>query len=67
MDTVVSRLLAMTGDTYNDVRIAAIEGLGESGVNDPQVIERLLALTDDAYNDVRASAAKALGRLHRVK
>ncbi|HCM9192732.1 UNVERIFIED_ORG: HEAT repeat protein [Pantoea agglomerans] len=67
MDAVVIRLLAMTEDAYNDVRIAAIEGLGESGVNDQKVIERLLALTDDAYNDVRVAAAKALGRLYRAK
>lgn len=67
MDIVISRLLALTNDGYNQVRIAAIEGLGESGVKEQAVIDRLLELTDDGYNDVRSAAATALGRLYRAK
>lgn len=66
MDAVISRLLSLTEDGYNQVRVAAIEGLGESGVKDQAVIDRLLALTNDGYNDVRVAAAKALGRLYRA-
>jgi HEAT repeat protein len=66
MDAVMTRLVEMTHDGYNEVKIAAIEGLGESGVKHPDVMNRLLELTDDGYNEVRSAAAKALGRLYRV-
>ncbi|HEN3600660.1 TPA: HEAT repeat domain-containing protein [Yersinia enterocolitica] len=62
---VVSRLLALTNDFNNDIKIAAIYALGEGGTPSPAVLQGLLALTNDFNNEVKAAAIKALGRISR--
>ncbi|MBN3122840.1 HEAT repeat domain-containing protein [Pectobacterium brasiliense] len=64
---VRDRLLEMANSHYNEVKIAALEALGESGVKDVAVIDCLLKATENHYNEVKIAAAKALGRLHRIE
>ncbi|MEQ6968335.1 HEAT repeat domain-containing protein [Pectobacterium polaris] len=59
-------LLDMADSNYNEVKIAALEALGESGVKDVAVIDCLLKATESNYHEVKIAAVKALGRLHRT-
>lgn len=62
---VSSRLLELTRELNNDVKIAAIYALGEGGSAAPAITSRLLELTRELNNDVKIAATKALGRVSR--
>jgi len=62
---VSTRLLELTRDQNIDVKIAAIEALGEGGSKIPAITSRLLELTRDFNNEVKIAAAKSLGRVSR--
>ena len=64
---VSTRLLELTRDLNNDIRIAAIYALGEGGNATLSAVNRLLELTHDSNNDIRIAATKALGRIFRIK
>ncbi|EPK9867312.1 HEAT repeat domain-containing protein [Serratia marcescens] len=65
LPNVSARLLELTRDLNNQVKIAAIYALGEGGVALPAITERLLELSNDLNNDVKIAATKALGRMSR--
>ncbi len=65
LPNVRARLLELTQDINNQVKIAAIYALGEGGVALPEITARLLELSRDINNDVKIAAAKALGRMSR--
>ena len=62
-----SRVLELTTDFNNDVKIAAIYALGESGSAIPAHVNRLLELSRDFNTEVKIAAVKALGRIYREK
>ncbi|WP_312630966.1 HEAT repeat domain-containing protein [Pantoea piersonii] len=62
---VSSRLLELTRELNNDIKIAAIYALGEGGSAIPAITSRLIELSQDLNVDVKIAATKALGRVSR--
>ena len=63
--SVTTRLLELTHDHNNQIKIAAIYALGEGGHATLGATTRLLELTRDHNNDVKEAAIRALGRISR--
>jgi hypothetical protein len=64
---VVNRLLLLTNDLVKDVKIAAIQALGEGAPATQEVEARLMVLTNDLVKDVKVAAINALGRIYRKR
>lgn len=62
---VSSRLLELSNDINNSIKIAAIHALGEGAAAIPAITSRLLELSHDMNTDVKIAATKALGRIYR--
>jgi HEAT repeat protein len=62
---VIKRLITLTNDNVRDVKIAAIQALGESAEPAPEIIDRLLLLSNDVVKEVKVAATLALGRINR--
>lgn len=62
---VTKRLLTLTNDNVRDVKIAAIQSLGESADPTPEIIDRLMSLTNDLVKEVKVAAIIAIGRINR--
>ncbi|UIL51532.1 HEAT repeat domain-containing protein [Pantoea agglomerans] len=62
---VVNRLLALTNDLNKDIKIAAIQALGEGSSPTHEIESRLLQLTNDLNKDIKIAAINALGRIYR--
>ncbi|WP_337027201.1 HEAT repeat domain-containing protein [Pantoea eucalypti] len=65
IQVVVARLMALTNDLNKDVKISAIQALGEGASPSHEIENRLMQLTNDINQDVKIAAIKALGRLYR--
>ncbi|MBJ9199208.1 HEAT repeat domain-containing protein [Enterobacter kobei] len=64
---VSAKLLELTNDHNNEVKLSAIYALGESASATPAHVNRLLALSSDLNHNVKVAAIKALGRITRPK
>jgi HEAT repeat protein len=64
---VSAKLLELTNDLNNEVKLSAIYALGESASATPAHVNRLLDLSSDLNHNVKVAAIKALGRITRPK
>lgn len=62
---VRTKLLELSKSADKDIKLTAIDAIGEGGYADSEFIERLLDLTRSADKDLKVAAIKALGRIHR--
>lgn len=60
----VDRLIALTGSTITNDKMAAIEALGDAGGE--QAVAHLVKLTGSTITNVKIAAIRALGRAGRL-
>lgn len=68
-DKIIETLITLTYRNNDDVKIAAIESLGEytSNIAFENVINRLIELARESNRDVAIAAIKSLGKILNLK